>query len=148
MKRINGCWLWKDFSMLNLIFLLYIHVSNQSNWNDLERRNTNYEFTSKLFKTFNSFQTYIYLLSFISPFAIFSIIYMINPKIFQYDPILKKCDFKREFNVILVTAFDLVVLGISFILIISMFVKKIKTKHYNQSDLPPCKNSNFYSSFI
>eukprot|EP01080_Neovahlkampfia_damariscottae_P002326 gene2326-2794_t len=134
---INGFWLWKDFSMLNLIFLLYIHVSNQNNWNDLERRKSNFEFTSKFFKSILSFQTYIYLISMISPFAIFSLIYLFNNKIFEYDPILKKCDFKREYNVIIVTAFDLFILGINSILITSMFIKKIKTKHYNQSDLPP-----------
>jgi hypothetical protein len=73
------------------------------------------------------------------PFSTLTIVYLIEKNVFHYDDILKKCDFHRLPNLIIVTSFDTIILGLNLILIAGMFYKKINTKHYNQSELPPCK---------
>jgi hypothetical protein len=128
--------------MLNLIFLLYIYVSNQNNWNDLER-NSNANWLKRITNFFKTWEYYIHLFSFMLPFSTLTIVYVIRKDVFQYDDILKKCDFHRLPNLIIVTSFDSIILGLNLILIAGMFYKKINTKHYNQSELPPCKLKMF-----
>jgi hypothetical protein len=128
--------------MLNLIFLLYIYVSNQNNWNDLER-NSNVNWLKRITNFFKTWEYYIHLFSFMLPFSTLTIVYVIRKDVFQYDDILKKCDFHRLPNLIIVTSFDSIILGLNLILIAGMFYKKINTKHYNQSELPPCKMKMF-----